>query len=494
MGHSTGKFNFSIARFAPDLEPSFQADYYAFNLGILRVVALFMASVSGVALFLCQYNPTLLDQPFHLPQIGFWLIVFALTISKLFARHWQLFTVVLGGAMAIFVLSDLAYLLGVELDANLDFYNPVPTGPQKKFYFVMRFAILMVSLSALRLQFRPAALMFASIVIGGVWAFLRYLPHAPSLALDARFSLLPASVLFFSILLLSFVGEGLSRRAWWANHQLEIERNDERRAREQTEGKLQILGQAIGAIVHDLGNPLTSVQMGASTLDFFLDHDDKVDKKTIKEFTAIINNGSQMLNFLRLSLIEQTRVLEGQPIPVELKPTSIRQIVGTGAKFQKPGALAGREVVIECPDAQICADEMKMVTVWMNLIGNALKYSDGQVRIEWCSARDENGEPLLRMAALDAGTKGVGITQEQATQLFKAFGRLKTHAQIEGTGLGLMSVQKIVEAHGGEVFIEGFKDGTPGSGSFSTAQGQHRAMLHGDFRTAFVATCPVATA
>ena len=242
MEHSIRKSNFSIARFAPDLERAFQADYYAFNLGLLRVVALFMASVSGIALFLCQYNPTMLDMPFHLPQIGFWLIVFALTWTKFYVRHWQLLTVVLGGAMAILVLGDLAYLMGFELDGNKNFYNPVPTGPSKKFYFVMRFAILLVSLSALRLQFRPAALMFGSIVIGGVWAFVRYLPHAPTMALDARFSLLPACVLFFSILLLSFVGEALSRRAWWANHWLEIERDAERRAREQTEGKLQSSG------------------------------------------------------------------------------------------------------------------------------------------------------------------------------------------------------------------------------------------------------------
>ena len=43
------------------------------------------------------------------------------------------------------------------------------------------------------------------------------------------------------------------------------ERNDERRQREQTEGQLRVLAQAIGGIVHDLGNPLTSVQMGAET-------------------------------------------------------------------------------------------------------------------------------------------------------------------------------------------------------------------------------------
>lgn len=231
--------------------------------------------------------------------------------------------------------------------------------------------------------------------------------------------------------------------------------------------------------------------MGASTLNLVLESGE-TDAETIKELTSIIDSGSQMLNFLHLSLIEQTRVLEGQPIPVELKPTSARKIVQMGARFQKPSALNGREVGIECPDVAVCADEMKMVTVWMNLIGNALKYSDGPVRVEWRSSRNADGEPILLMAVTDAGTRGVGIAQSQAARLFRAFGRLESHSQIEGTGLGLLSVQKIVEAHSGEVYIEGFGDGTPASGPFATARGSYPTMLYGEFRTAFVVTCPLA--
>ena len=256
----------------------------------------------------------------------------------------------------------------------------------------------------------------------------------------------------------------MSRRAWWANHQLETERDDERRARQQTESNLHVLSQAIGGIVHDLGNPLTTVQMGASTLNLVMENG--ADAETMGELTAMINDGSQMLNFLRLSLIEQTRVLEGTPIPVELKPTSARATVERGARFQKPAIAAGRAIAIECPDAQICADEMKMVTVWMNLIGNALKYSDGEIRVEWRSCYDENGEPVLAMAVLDRGTRGGRHPQKSSVAVVqKRSGVWKGHAQIEGTGLGLLSVQKIVEAHGGETYIEGYNDGTLASGT-----------------------------
>lgn len=155
--------------------------------------------------------------------------------------------------------------------------------------------------------------------------------------------------------------------------------------------------------------------------------------------------------------------------------------------------VAGRAVQIESPDARICADEMKMVTVFMNLIGNALKYSDSEVRVEWREWGTENeNEKQLIIAVLDCGTNGKGITREQAARLFTAFGRLETHSQIEGTGLGLLSVEKIVEAHGGEAFIEGFSDGMPDSPPFSTAQGSYPSLLHEPYRTAFVVTCPLA--
>lgn len=58
--------------------------------------------------------------------------------------------------------------------------------------------------------------------------------------------------------------------------------------------------------------------------------------------------------------------------------------------------------------------------------------------------------------------------------------------------MGLLSVQKIAEAHGGQAFIAGYRDGTPESPGFSTASVTHSHILHEPFRTAFVVTCPLA--
>jgi signal transduction histidine kinase len=265
------------------------------------------------------------------------------------------------------------------------------------------------------------------------------------------------------------------------------ERRLEHQKLEQTEKMLHVLSQAIGSIAHDLGNPLTIVHVSAETLNY-LTKEDSLDKETALEFLEMITDGSQMLNYLRLSLMEQTRVLEGKPVLVELRTTDVRHLVSAGARYQQPKFSTGRQIALEGEDFPLCVDEMRFITVFMNLIGNALKYSDGEVKVTW---RTDAGRVLV--GVLDQGQMGRGISQAQAEKLFVPFGRLETHAQVEGTGLGLLSVRKIAEAHEGEAYIEGHNDGTADSPSFSTAQGTYPSVLQDGFCTAFVTVCPLKT-
>ena len=324
------------------------------------------------------------------------------------------------------------------------------------FYPLGLLLICMVGYCFLRLRFWYATI--ANLILVGAYLIAAIfsqrifaVPHGRFIFLNNVYFILAANVIGLAT---CYSLELYARRAFVANYLLDQERAGEQRKREQTEAMLQILSQAIGGVVHDLGNPFASMQMGAQTLEMFLDTGD-TDKETLKEFTGIITAGAEMLNHLRLSLMEQTRVLEGKPIPVDLKPVSVRRMVEAGIHYQKPRFADGRKIVHDGDDVEIHADAMKLTTVFMNLIGNALKYSDGEVHILWRKA-----EPYLLIAIADEGMTGRGISRAQADQLFVAFGRLDTHAQVEGTGLGLLSARRIVEAHGGEVFIEGRADGT----------------------------------
>ena len=472
--------------FPPEVESQFQARYYARVRSTLRLVAPLMVVLLLVSLGLSVRFPTPYDLAVAWPQLAFWSLLFGLTWVSGFGRWWQPVVVGLGCLAAGLVLGRLAPLLLADI-ADLRAQGHVgPTVAQQKFYFIVQFAVLLVSFAMLRLQVRWAALLYAGVLVLGVWAFTRTFPGAPQQLLDARFILLPAALIVCVLLLTATIEEQLARGAFGANFQLEAERNDEKRGREATEGKLHVLNSAIGGVVHDLGNPLTSVQSGAELVDRLL-RDEQQDLETLLEVNDMVQRGAKMLNFLRLSLIEQSRVLEGQPVPVELKPVSVRAIVEAGVSFQKARFAQGHSLSLEEEDYLICADEMKMVTVLMNLIGNALKYSDGQVRVVWHPHGD-----CLQLAVLDEGKEGRGLSKSQAARLFVPFGRLETHAEIEGTGLGLLSVQKVVEAHGGQVWIEGFEDGTPESAPFSTRPQNDLSMLSSPSRTAFVLTCPLA--
>ena len=284
----------------------------------------------------------------------------------------------------------------------------------------------------------------------------------------------------------TYMQERSVRGEFLANHRLALLHAAERQKRERTEGMLSVLNQAVGGIVHDLGNPLTSVQAGAETLRVLLEDPDP-ELEMQREMLDIVSDGAQMLDYLRLSLLEQTRALEGKPIPLELAPASVRRIVDAGIHFQKPKFSSDRKIAVPGDDLELTVDPMKLTAVFMNFIGNALKYSDGEIEIAW---REEKDTVLI--AVLDQGRQASGLSETQARRLFAAFSRLEEHAGTEGTGLGLLSARKIVEAHGGEAYIEGYTDGTPLSPLFSTAEGRYTSVLSGGFYTAFVVALPLA--
>jgi signal transduction histidine kinase len=102
----------------------------------------------------------------------------------------------------------------------------------------------------------------------------------------------------------------------------------------------------------------------------------------------------------------------------------------------------------------VCADAGRLLQVFGNLLGNALRHTASGDRITLRAERDPVG---VRFAVEDTG---MGITAEDLPHLFDRFWHNRRAAQ-KGSGLGLPIVRGIVEAHGGEVGVES----TPGQGS-----------------------------
>ena len=98
---------------------------------------------------------------------------------------------------------------------------------------------------------------------------------------------------------------------------------------------------------------------------------------------------------------------------------------------------------------EIMADPVQLEQLWQNLISNALKY------------RSAN-KPEIYIRAVNQGDSwcfsiqdnGIGIKPEYSQRIFQIFQRLHTQEEYPGTGIGLAVCQKIVEHHGGKIWVE----------------------------------------
>ena len=107
-------------------------------------------------------------------------------------------------------------------------------------------------------------------------------------------------------------------------------------------------------------------------------------------------------------------------------------------------------VVVEGPLPTVHGDPSLLRTVFQNLIGNAIKFrrEDEPPRVELSAVRD--GE-FWRFRCAD---NGIGIDAEYAERIFVLFQRLHPRTQYEGTGIGLAMCRKIVEYHGGRMWLD----------------------------------------
>ncbi|MBL0420030.1 GAF domain-containing protein [Ramlibacter sp. AW1] len=154
-----------------------------------------------------------------------------------------------------------------------------------------------------------------------------------------------------------------------------------------------------------------------------------------------------LLDFSRMGRAELKRV----PVSMQLL---VREVVGELSRMDD-GARVEWDIAPDLPTVR--ADPFLMQVVVRNLLGNAVKYSRGrhppQVRI--ASVRRSDGD------GLEVSDNGVGFQQAYSGKLFGVFQRLHNAEDFEGTGIGLASVRRIVERHGGTVWAHG----EPGQGA-----------------------------
>jgi light-regulated signal transduction histidine kinase (bacteriophytochrome) len=205
------------------------------------------------------------------------------------------------------------------------------------------------------------------------------------------------------------------------------------------------LEQFAYAASHDLRQPLRMVAGYLRMIERHLG--DALDVQG-REYFKFATDGAKRMDALILALLDYSRVGRGD---VHFEPIELATVIRD--------ALVNLEVAIRDASATVVvadllptvmADRIELVRVFQNLIGNALKYrhADSPARIQ-VTSEDFGREWVIRVV-----DNGIGIASEHHERVFAIFQRLVTHEQYEGTGIGLSLCRKIVEHHGGRIWVE----------------------------------------
>lgn len=196
---------------------------------------------------------------------------------------------------------------------------------------------------------------------------------------------------------------------------------------------------------HDMKSPLWTIRRYATMI--LEDHGEVLDTDA-RHFLERIEINATRLGQLVEDLVRVVKVgkleLHLESLPVE-RP--VRQALRTLDAAVRQ-AKAEIEVAADLP--VVLADAERMVDLFENLIGNAVKYRRPDAP---CKIRIE-GEAGPAGVSIRVKDNGIGIPSDQFERIFGLFQRLHTRDQIEGSGLGLAIVQRIAERHGGRVRVE----------------------------------------
>lgn len=195
---------------------------------------------------------------------------------------------------------------------------------------------------------------------------------------------------------------------------------------------------------HDLHEPLRSIVSFSQLID--RRYRGKLDSD-VDEFLGYIAGAGRRMQALILDLLQVSRT---RWAPDRLcRPMSGGILADAIRSLKEPLAEAGGTMVVEAMPT-VMVDAAQLEQVFTNLIGNAIKYRRPEVPLMITVSAGRH-EDWWEFAIADSG---IGIESEYYELIFEMFRRLHTQNEYEGTGIGLAIVKKIVERHGGRVWVE----------------------------------------
>jgi PAS domain S-box-containing protein len=227
-------------------------------------------------------------------------------------------------------------------------------------------------------------------------------------------------------------------------------------ARRDAEAANELKLRFLGMISHELRAPLHLIMGFADMLTM---DDMEWDAAKLEEIFSIVRAESHKLTELVDQLLDASQLQAGT-LGINLEDYPLSGVIEM-ARMELEKFAENHSLVMDIPDdtPMVRADPLRIGQVLVNLVNNAVKYSPPGSTIT--VAAHAEGD----VVQIDISDEGEGIPPEQRETMFEVFQRLERDRKkrIKGVGLGLAIVKGLVEAHGGEIWVED-RNG-PGSGT-----------------------------
>ncbi len=212
----------------------------------------------------------------------------------------------------------------------------------------------------------------------------------------------------------------------------------------------EVRQQFISDVSHEFQTPLTAIQGFATILK-----NEDIPEEQKKKYANIILFHSKRLSTLSKNMLQLT-ILDGEDVKLETSEFSLIEQLNRVIETQDTLAMSKDiEIEFNIPknDVILEADESRLEQVWINLVNNAIKYTNehGVVTIEVKKTSKE-----VEVTIEDSG---IGMSKEAISHIFERFYRQDKARTIEGNGLGLSIVKRIIDLHQGSIDVDSREDG-----------------------------------